>query len=254
LLDTVNQITATANQLNTTLPEGFFLGFPEYETSLPQNEATSALLVQMKAIQQVVDLLLQNRVSQINSLDRQRVENVQPKADLADEQRPSSLSKAKKRKALAEEEEEKPELLESEAIERFGFDIVFTSQHSDFENILNQITNLDHFMVIRAVQVQNERLQAPLRGVASAAQQPGAGSGSGGRSPEDDLLSALDEEPAPLESDDTNDPAGEEIDSLNFVFGQEKITVTLHVELLQFHDLSEEEDKRASRDNRRKDT
>ena len=257
LLDSVNQIKNQSQQLNVGLPEGFFLGFPEYETSLPNNEATSVLLVQMKAVQQVVDLLLQNRVSEIKALSRQKVELIQPEKEEVKEEpeRRSRRRASARREADAEEEEAKPELLNSEAIERIGFDIAFTSQHSDFENILNQITTLDHFLVIRAVEVQNERPQGPLRGVDNSP-NPGIAGGPEG-APEDDLLSVLDGEKPTGES---QPPAGEgaegDIDSLNFVFGQEKITVTLHVELLQFEEMNVEEEKqtRASRNNRRTDS
>ncbi len=249
LLDTVNRVKKEARQANVEIPEGFFLGFGEYENNLPKNEATPGLLRQLIAAEKLVKLMIGNNVVKITGLARdavpaERATSAAPTPTPTPSRRPRRPSRGK------EKEKATPQVAEDESIVRYGFDIAFTGQHAAFQSILNELTQMPSFFVVRGVQVRNERPQAPLRGAAAAV---GLLSGQSAFGPDGNPI-----EPAfaPLDQPIEGDEGGAEdndVSSLEFVLGREKIDVVMRIELLQFEPpqpAKASESKPATRNNR----
>jgi len=233
LLDAVNELKAKADNGRVQLPAEFFLGFLEFRDTLPENEITPQLTVQLKAIDQIAQLLVDTNVASLTGIQRDPVE-----AELPPAPEPEPTPKKSRRQARDEEEEEVAEPIatdRSPMIRPYGFEIGFTCEHAAFQSILNEITQMEAFYVVRAVSVRNERPQAPAKGLALLPSDPNAGGGFDPNSPES-LLNQPDGQPP---AEDAAAPVigggGEgEIEALNFVLGREKVEVVLRIELFEF--------------------
>jgi len=231
LLEAVNELKNKAANGRVQLPPEFFLGFLEFRDTLPENEIVPQLTVQLKAIEQIVQLLVDTNVANLTAIERDLVEAELPPAPVE-----ASKPKRSRKKVKDLEEEDAPVIAtdRTEMIRPYGFEIGFTCEHAAFESILNEITQMKHFYVIRAVSVRNERPQAPAKGMALLPSDPNAAAGFDPNSPE-----SLLNQPDDGQSSDGEAPViggGEEgdIEALKVVLGREKVEVVLRIELFEF--------------------
>jgi len=227
LLASVNDTVQTAKKQNVGLPEDFFLGFADYQAALPLNDAVKGLSIQLAGISEIVDLLIANNITRINALARDSVpgETAARPTPTPSDARPAPGNQA-------------PNKNTSSAVPPFtsyGIDLSFTCQHNTFQLILNEITKMKQFFIVRAVKVVNERQEGPLRGVAPTPapetfSQPG-------------VTDMFNPASAP-----TPDPATGEIpvateataaSSMDFVLGREKIDVVMRIDFVQFANVTE---------------
>jgi len=232
LLEAVNELKNKAANGRVTLPAEFFLGFLEFRDTLPENEVTPQLTVQLKAIDQIVQLLVDTNVASVTGIQRDPVEAELPPAPAVEKE-----SKRSRKKSKDQEEEEAPAVVltdRSEMIRPYGFEIGFTCEHAAFESILNEITQMEAFYVIRAVSVRNERPQAPAKGMALLPSDPNAGGNFDPNNPESLLNQPDAGQPAEGEAPVIGGGEAGDIEALKFVLGREKVDVVLRIELFEF--------------------
>ena len=206
-------IQAKAKQGNppTKLPsEKFFLGFERYETAPPAREAAAAVGRELKAIDWVVNKLLDNRVAEIRSLTRAELPEEKGRIRAGEKKAPATPVPAKpaagkaagKGGALAKDTVD-------HQVELHRIDLVFIADQARFRQILNSITEYKgQFFIIRTLAVKNEKQVAPPR-----------------------LLAAADGSAAAPAADGT---AAGAAPASSYLVGEEKVEVTLVLEFVEF--------------------
>jgi len=203
LKDAVNDTEAKASAANVKLPDGFYLGFQDYQSVPPRNEAASALGQQLKAIKLVVDTLLTSRISEITAINRDPLPQ-ESKAQPAD-------ANATRPPVPAAAQSDESKLLTKET-----FQIAFNADQAKFQQALNAISaNDEQFIIVRNLRLHNDQIKGPSRtkpAAAAAAPAPGA----------------LDASGQPVADDATKN------DWLQPIVGREKVNVTLSLEIVDF--------------------
>jgi hypothetical protein len=151
---TVNSVTAKAAPKQ--LPDKFGLGFERYLTETPRKEAASTLGRELKAVEFIVNELIDSKVESITSVIRPPLpeENgtITPKGKLP----------------LVTKEE---------------FDVTFICEQGRFRKILNELVDTKkQFYIIRLLRVKNQALTSPSKNPtgAAAAATPAPGSKDAG--------------------------------------------------------------------------
>jgi len=207
LKEAVNDVINKAASTGTTLPDRFYGGFQDYESAPPRNEASISLGQELKAIKFVVMSLLDAKVSAITAISRDPLAQ-KTKAPAADNAGPVA-PKPRGPKAAKDESDN--------LMVRQSFQIAFTTDLSRLRKALNTISTSDEqFLVVRNIRVHNEQMKGPSRVQAGA---PGA--------------------PATTADTNAGQPAtgtGEDHtnDWLRPIVGQEKVNVTLTVDIIDF--------------------
>jgi len=197
----VNETKDRAAAAGVELPENFYLGFNDYQTQVPSEQATPYLERQFQVIRTLVNRLIDFKVQSIDSLDRKPL----PQESASNAQQPAAQSGQPPKpgqKAGAEP-----------VVERFPFDISFTAEQGKFRVAFNALLGSDHFLVVRWLRLQNSSPNPPARGGdAGAALQT--------------TVSA--DTPAP---DATAAASGS---NLQVILGREVVQATLRLEMLDF--------------------
>ncbi len=195
---TVQRVSAKATEKGVTLPSGFFMGFDPYKTQPPRRAAAALLGREMKAMEWVVMQLLDARVTSLNSITR---------AALAEE----------KDKSLPGEQVAKGLLT------KYPFEINFTGDQSAFRTVLNNIVATKvQFYIPRQIEVKNEKEKGPAVALPEATSPPPSPAASS--APVDPKLGA-----APASA-----PEKPVAESLKYFVGEEKVTVTIGLEIIDF--------------------
>jgi hypothetical protein len=193
----VTQFTAKAGALSppTELVKGFYLGFGPYQSAPPSNDAASPLARELKVVQMIGNILLDHHVLAISRFDREAL------PEEAGKGRPVETAKAP---AKPGGKPAAAPLLKSHAL-----DIVFVAEQKEVQGILNAlVTNKTQFLIPRYVSVQNTNEHAPPKVPPEPPADPTT-------------------PPAPP---DTTKPAKSQM-----LFGEEKVQVTLHLEIVDFN-------------------
>jgi hypothetical protein len=206
LREVVRNVTAKAQQVGVALPDGFYLGFEQYRESLPDAAATPLLTNQLSAIEQIVGILLNQRIDKLNAVRR---------ALLAQEGGASGSNAVSTAAGPASGAPKAPP--GAEMVVRQSVEIDFISPPSSFREALNQITLAPRLYIIRALQVKNLQDKSPVRGQQDA---PPGGTGTGSTSQAQTSGNPGDQ-PLP----DKGPPP------MRYVFGQEKLQVVARIEL-----------------------
>jgi hypothetical protein len=217
LKDAVNEVTTKASANGVTLPAGFYLGFQDYQSAPPRNEAAAALGQQLQAIKLVVDALLAARVAEISAISRDPLPE-EAKAPPATEATGRPMPPGGPNAAANNE---------SKLLKKEGFQIGFVSEQSKFHRALNAIsTATEQFLVVKNIRLHNEQLKGPSR------TQPNSNS-AGGSTPPPQATNTGDQ----MNLSGTAQPgtAGSvEPDWLKPIVGREKVNVTLDVDIIDF--------------------
>lgn len=217
----VQEFTDKAGKVGLALPadKTFFMGFDRYQSELPRPEAAPLLARQLRAVQIVMNLLLDHRVREIRSLERVELPEetgVRPEAEAA-------ASKSRSRTGAKSGGEDESKLLRKEP-----FTLVIFSDQISSQAVLNGIVNSKaQFFIPRVITVRNEKETGPQRVDPNAVTAPGI-------------------EPAPAFAPPPADPsappaagapAAAPAPVRRFVVGEERIETTLRLELIDFDNL-----------------
>ena len=200
LKETVGQIVAKAIAANVDRPKDFYLGFGEYQSRPPDDNATPALARELRALEMVMTILIKAGSLELEEFNREPLS--EEGAGAAGKRRGGNTS-------------------DRGLIQRNGLRIKFTSTDKELRTVLTEIANhKQQLFVIRNVSVQNKIAEPPPRLAAAAPDAPIPAQGT----PEVKAPTA----PIAL-------PPGDE-SALAYVFGTEKITSVIDLEILNIKD------------------
>lgn len=193
---TVSEVEKLAAEAKVTLPDGFYLGFSDYQASPPRTEAAARLDWELKVVAFVVKTLISNKITSID--DKIFRQPVPGESGASPAPTPSGPQKPKGDGKMM--------------VERFPFTIAFTTEQSRFRSLLNQLAKSEEqFLVIETLSVKNERPEGP----------PKSAESTGGTS---DAVAALTAGTA----------GGGEKARFQFIVGTEKLFVVLRIAALDF--------------------
>ena len=215
LRKSVEDVTASAQNVGMALPENFYLGFEQYRGSPPEAAATPLLSEELDAINDLVALLLKQHVEHLTSISRGR---------LPHEAGGSAAPVVPAAPGFPGRPGVKPESPVDNLVVRYPVGISFTAQPSAFRAILNEITAAKRLYVIRAIQVKNQMDKAPLREDPNAAVVGGT-----------DPAAAAPAEPPSADQNGVPVPPLPKKGAapLRYIVGLEKLDVELRIELVK---------------------
>jgi hypothetical protein len=228
-VDTINQ---NANQNGVKRAEAFNLGFDRYLSEPPRPEAAGPLARQLKAIEILVSQLIRDRVVELTELKREELPEEKVAAAAA-ETPPAKGAKP------AGKGDPRAGLVASSTVE-----VSFLAEQPSFAQSLNSLISAkEQFFVPRLIKVVNEKPEGPSRAVAVNEFQPptfDAGAGA----------PAIPETPAPGAQPgglppsanpgqpgvppSTPPPAAPQPRAKTIIVGEERVQVTMRVEILDF--------------------
>lgn len=215
----VSEIEKQAASRNVVLPEGFYLGFDQYQTELPRPGAAPALDRQLDAVKLLADRLMEFGITELHYIRRAPLpeESGNPPAPPAPEGKRGRNSNNKGEPRTGQ--------LYSKQILDFGF----RSSPSVFQDVVNAIAQAEAFLVVRTLSVRNEMQEGPLKSETPqvSASRP---------TPETSALNALFGETGGAEAGTDGENAAER---LQFLVGQEKVDVELRLEIIDFTEPAE---------------
>lgn len=205
LREAVTRVVTRANEKQVKPPEKFYLGFDRYQTEPPRPEAAPLLGRQLKAIELVVTQLVDAGVASINKLDRKPIKEEE------DKPKKSATGKA----GPGEKTDKGRDLVSAETVE-----LEFSSEQNKFRTFLNALTSSKtQFFIPRLVQIKNEKEAAPSR-VEFAGPQ---------------AIAAADPNTPPAVTDAA---PGQPAETKKFVFGAEKVDVSIVLEIIDFAEVA----------------
>lgn len=214
LRQVVEETVSHAQAAGVGLPEGFYLGFEQYRGAPPDTAATALLTSNLTAIQNLVDLLINQHIEKITSIKRTPLpqESGLSAAPTPAAGKPGPANAAANTAPL---------------VSKYPVEIAFTTLPSSFRESLNKITADKTLYIVRALQVKNQMDKGPSRNegvvpgapaAAGAAPAPGTAPAAAG--------SGVDANGVPVPALPTNAPP-----PLRYVVGQERLDVTARIEL-----------------------
>lgn len=202
----VDDVTKAAQLANVAYPDDFYLGFERYRNSLPDAVATPLLSRQLDNIQELVGILIKERVDRITAVKRVVLpqESGGGAAPVFTPARSQNNKPGANAAGAAELVSKLPVVLE------------FTGPSGCARNTLNDISHSKRLFVVRAIQVKNESDKGPVRG-----QDPTQAGGAGAVAAGDPNATTTDA------ASQKGTPA------LRYVVGQERLNVVERVELVK---------------------
>jgi hypothetical protein len=192
----VSEVQALAKARGVTLPEDFYMGFNQYQGTLPNDLAAGPLARQLAAFKGLLDQVIEFRASSIEGISRTPLpeESTQPPAPNPGDNRnrPGNAPK-----------DEAPEI-----IRKAPFELTFVAEQGRVRQILNAVANSEQFFIIRNLTIVNDQLEGPSRYEESAE-------------------TGYSFDPSATE---TPDAPG----SLKVIVGREKLTVSALIEMVTF--------------------
>ncbi len=193
----VNEVEERARAGKVRLPDAFNLGFDEYATSLPNGLAASRLGRQLRAIQWIVNTMIETHVDSLNGLTRPPL--LEEKGAAGPPPTPGRAGAAKATPAA----EETGKIVDSTSIE-----VAFTASPAAARRVINQIAAAkEQFYILRTLQVKNQEDKGPKRGAVAEAPAVAPPSGATGKAAEP---------------------------SITFIVGTEHIEVAAKIEIMKF--------------------
>jgi hypothetical protein len=205
LRDTVARVTARAAESNVTLPlddkQKFYLGFGVYQGEPPKGPAAPLLYRELRAIESLMNLILDVKNVAIKEFTRQ---------PLAEEQGPKVAAPEPKKgakKGPADDDSKK-------VVQKDSFTVKFSTTPENFQRILSGIVNSkEQFFIPRHLTILNEKPEAQSKVVAAAAPPPPP-------------------VPDPANPNAPAVPVAPATPTLEYVFGKELIEVNMTLELV----------------------
>ena len=212
LKDTVAQVSAKAAAANVERPKDFYLGFAEYQSKPPDDKAAPALARELRAIEMVMGALIKTGGLELEEFHRE---------PLREE------AGGGKRRSAADRSDHA-------AIERNGLTLKFTSNDDALRKVLTELANhKEQLFIIRNVTVQNKMMESPPR-LAGAPAAPAPEAAATPATPANPATPASPAAPA-IPPPAAPAPAANE-GPLAYVFGTEKITSIVELEILNIEE------------------
>ena len=143
------------------LPAGFYLGFGPYQSVPPSVNAAAPLARELKVIQMIAKILLENKISTITRFDREALPE-EKGATAAPAATPKPGPGAKPAGKPAEP------LLKAHAL-----DIQMVVEQKSLEGILNALVkNTEQFLIVRYINIHNQADRGPQRSDPTAPAAP----------------------------------------------------------------------------------
>lgn len=198
----VTELRAKALTANIELPKDFYLGFARYETAPPDKDVAPILNRDLKAIDWVVQLLINAPISQLRELKRPELPEERGAKSGGGGNRPQGPGGGPGRGGGRGAQ---PDLVTAHS-----FDVVLVCRQRQLSSVLNGIISADapQFFILRAVRIANQNPKGPQRDVAP----PDA---------------------APAAVPDPNAPAKGPVD-IHYIVGEELVEATLRIEIVDF--------------------
>jgi hypothetical protein len=222
LRESVSRIVSKAGA-RTRLPEKFYMGFDRYQTEPPRPEAAPILGRDLKAMELVVDHLIENRVIALNRIER---EPIPEEAGAAPGEREGSTGGGPAGRGGRSEKAAVPPL-----VKKHTFEVAFLSDQMNFLSVLNRIVSSStQFYIPRLLQVKNEKEQGPARdgGVAAFAAPQNFGGDAPPPPAAGGSTDAANAANAPVAKPGAAEPARK------YIVGEENLEVTLRLEIVDF--------------------
>jgi hypothetical protein len=193
----VNSVSERAAATRVQLPANFALGFDPYTVSLPNREAAARLGRQLRAVEWLVNTLIDAHVDALIGLRRTALPE--------EKEAPTPPPRPTRAPAAAQTVKPAPEkMVDSSSIE-----LAFSTSPAGARRFLNQVAAAkDQFYVIRNLTIKNQADKGPKRGGLEAAATPSVAGAMPGRSKE------------PL---------------IRFIVGTEHLDVAARIEITRFH-------------------
>lgn len=196
LRESAIRIHAKAAQKNVKLPEKFFLGFDKYKDSPPPKEAAPLLGRQLLGLELVLDQMIDDGIISLSKLERTPFPEEDPKTRKPGPAEAAGPQAANAPKAGKDTAKKAP-------FTKSAFVVEFASDQNRFRSVLNGLASSPkQFFIAREVKVKNDHDAAPLRAEGGPAVGPETGDAKGA--------------------------------ALKLIFGNEKVAVTLQLEMLSF--------------------
>lgn len=195
----VNDVTDHAGSARVQLPGNFYLGFDEYATSLPNSEAAARLGRQLRAIEWVVNSVIDAHVDAITKLTRM---------PLLEETRAAAVTPPPGRVVR----QTKTAPVKEKIVDAAAIDLGFSGSPAALRRVVNQVAAAkDQFYIIRTLVVKNQVDKGPKRGGTEGAYLP--------------LQTAAVAGPA---------MAGKKEPGITFIVGTEHLDVATRIEIVRF--------------------
>lgn len=219
LKETVAQISAKATAANVERPKDFYLGFGEYQSRPPDDKATPGLARELRAIEMVMNVLIKTGNLELEELHRE---------PLPEE---GAVAAGKRRGG---------DRNDRGLVERNGLKLKFTSSDKALRDVLTELANhKQQLFVVRSVSVQNKVAEPPARIGAAApaapAPDPAAPAALGTPDPAAPAVAVPAAPAAPTPAPVPAAAPGNET-ALAYVFGTEKITSIIDLEILNIEE------------------
>ena len=197
----------------TNLGEKFYLDFDKYETEPPDKDAAAPLGRQMKAITWVVEQFISARAATLK---------------IARNPLPEEASKARQAQTPApgpgNQSRGKADDKGKNLVTKSWFEIVVLMDEAGFRDVLNKIvTSPDQFFIPRVVEVKNDKPEPPVREIAPVAVVAPA---------------PVDPAATPAAAGAVAKPADAPGAVGKYIVGEEKVEVTLRIEIVDFADVA----------------
>jgi len=154
----VDAIIQRAAQTGVKIPDKFYLGFDVYQATPPKGDAAAPLVRELKAIDLVVNTLLNDKVDAVLDVKR------------------PSISEEATAKGGGNQSSQ------SKLVSKTPFEVTFIADQNRFRRILNDISSSQkQFFIVRDLTIKNEKEEGPKRGDELAA-APGTDN-QGGQAP-----------------------------------------------------------------------
>jgi hypothetical protein len=158
-----DRLTKDAAEAKVKLPQDYDFTFSAYRLSLPPDNLTLPLGIQLLGVEKISDILIGSKVQSINAIKRADVES-----------KPGGVSR------------ESTDLFGANILQGPGelykvypFSLSFTCSPAVFSDVVNKIEASDLLFVIRDISIENEKQTIPLASQVKAALTNGGGGSSG---------------------------------------------------------------------------
>ena len=223
LKETVAQIAAKAAAANVERPKDFYLGFGEYQSRPPTDKATPALARELHAIDLVMNILIKTGSLELEEFHRDPLpEEGRARTD-------EGAAGAGKRRSAADRSDHG-------VIERNGLRLKFTSSDEALRRVLTELANhKEQLFIVRNLVVQNKQMESPPRLAAAGGLPviPAAAPDAAAATPPRPATPAA---PAPATPPPAAPAPVVNEGPLSYVFGTEKITSVLELEVLNIEE------------------
>ena len=215
LKETVAAVTAGFAKSEIDPPaRDFYLGYTEYRDKPPEDAAAPLLARQLRAIELVMELLIQEGQLKLKELTREPFTEERSKSK-ALEPKPAPPKPGPPKPGSAKPAADKAG---KQLVEKTGFTIKVIGSDDAFRRIVNGIVgHKKQIFIIRRIEAQNEKPVPPQKTMASAPTAPAP-----------TAPAAAPATPAP-----TPAPPAPTV-TLEYLFGKEQVAATIDIEVLDF--------------------